>query len=359
MKNYFTNLYKKFLASSKKIKFFVILSFLIYILLLVFTLTKVEYELITPGGLTHISNYVTVESEEKTGHIYTVSVYSSKKISLLQKFLAGKNFQVDLEQYDPSTSLSPSDEIKSGTVMKDVSLRNSLIVAYDEAKTNDENIKFNYEFKGIVIHTTFHYLSKDLRIGDTIVAVDDVIITKDNFSKIISEIDPDDTCKTNPTPIKLTVKRQGVSELKDITVYKTLIDDACKIGIATYPMYEINEENLSPKYFIKNSKTIGPSGGLMQTLGIYNTLVSKDITKGLILAGTGTIDVDGNVGPIGGVKQKVMSAYFAKVDVFFVPEANYKDAKEVYDKLKKPTFELVMVRSFTDALEYLQSKEGK
>lgn len=358
MKDYFNNLYKKFINGSKRLKTLIIFSFLIYTLLLVFTLVKVDYEVITPGGLTHISNYVTVETEEKTGHIYTVSVYSYKKISLLQKFLASKNYQVDLYHYDPSTSLSTRDEIKQGTVMKDVSIINSLIVAYSEAKKQDETIRFDYDFKGMIIHTTAHYSPKDLRIGDTIVSIDDVTVTEENFSDILSQIDPQDACKTQPTPIKLTVKRQGVSELKDITVYKTFNNDSCKIGITSYPLYELSED-ITPKYDIKSVKTIGPSGGLMQALGIYNTLVSEDITKGLILAGTGTIDAAGNVGVIGGVQQKVMSAYFAKVDVFFVPEANYKDAKEIYDKLKKPTFELVMVRTFTNALEYLQSKEVK
>lgn len=52
----------------------------------------------------------------------------------------------------------------------------------------------------------------------------------------------------------------------------------------------------------------GPSAGLMMSLEIYNQLTKPDETKGYDIAGTGTIDVDGKVGPIGGIDQKVVAA---------------------------------------------------
>lgn len=356
MKAYFKKLLNNFKKSQLKVKILVIFSLLIYTLLLVFSLVKVNYEVITPGGLTPVSQYVDIESEEKVGNIYTVSVYSSKRISLIQKLIAGRNYQVALYEYDPATSLSNKDEIKQGTVMKDVSLINSLIVAYREAEKVNPNITFDYDFKGMVIHTTSNYTTKDLLIGDIITKINDEVVTLENYSDILSNIDKGDSCQTNPTPIKLEIFRN--EKKQEITVYKSLDEDICKIGIVSYPFYEINK-SIIPKYNIKNTRTIGPSGGLMQTLGIYNSLTTEDITKGLVIAGTGTIDVNGKVGPIGGVQQKIISAHFAKVDVFFVPEANYQEAKKIYDKLKKPTFELKMVRTFDEALDYLKNKEAK
>ena len=52
----------------------------------------------------------------------------------------------------------------------------------------------------------------------------------------------------------------------------------------------------------------GPSAGLMFTLGIIDKLRPADLTGGKIIAGTGTIDDDGNVGPIGGIPQKLVGA---------------------------------------------------
>ncbi len=52
----------------------------------------------------------------------------------------------------------------------------------------------------------------------------------------------------------------------------------------------------------------GPSAGLMFTLGIIDKLEPDDLTGGKIIAGTGTIDDEGNVGPIGGIPQKLVGA---------------------------------------------------
>lgn len=54
----------------------------------------------------------------------------------------------------------------------------------------------------------------------------------------------------------------------------------------------------------------------MMSLAIYNYLTENDITHGLKIAGTGTIDADGNVGTIGGIEYKIKGAIKNKVDVF-------------------------------------------
>lgn len=60
----------------------------------------------------------------------------------------------------------------------------------------------------------------------------------------------------------------------------------------------------------------GPSAGLMFTLEIYNQLVEEDLTKGHEIAGTGTINEKGEIGPIGGIQQKVVAASDAGAEVF-------------------------------------------
>ena len=70
-------------------------------------------------------------------------------------------------------------------------------------------------------------------------------------------------------------------------------------------------------------------------LSIYNKLTKEDITKGKIIAGTGTIDASGNVGEIGGVKYKVLGAIKKHADVFLCPEENYDDAIKALNGNKK------------------------
>ena len=91
--------------------------------------------------------------------------------------------------------------------------------------------------------------------------------------------------------------------------------------------------DISPKIDIKfkNSES-GSSGGLMLTLTIYNAICDEDIIKNRKIAGTGTISNDGTVGEIDGVKYKIMGAAREKVDVVFVPTANYEEAVMVNSK---------------------------
>ncbi|MEV6600000.1 PDZ domain-containing protein [Actinoplanes sp. NPDC051346] len=70
----------------------------------------------------------------------------------------------------------------------------------------------------------------------------------------------------------------------------------------------------------------GPSAGLMFTLGIIDKLTPADLTGGRIIAGTGTIDDAGAVGPIGGIPQKLDGAKAAGAQLFLVPEGNCDEA---------------------------------
>ncbi len=70
----------------------------------------------------------------------------------------------------------------------------------------------------------------------------------------------------------------------------------------------------------------GPSAGLMFSLGIYDTLTPGSLTDGAIVAGTGTLDPDGNVGPIGGIQQKIAAARDTGAELFMVPPENCSEA---------------------------------
>lgn len=70
----------------------------------------------------------------------------------------------------------------------------------------------------------------------------------------------------------------------------------------------------------------GPSAGMMYALGLIELLTEEDLVRGHIIAGTGTISSDGHVGPVGGVRQKVIAARNAGARYILVPEQNYPDA---------------------------------
>ncbi len=93
----------------------------------------------------------------------------------------------------------------------------------------------------------------------------------------------------------------------------------------------------------------GPSAGLMLTLGILDLVGEDDLTGGAVIAGTGTIDTEGNVGAIGGIPLKMVAAQEIGAELFLVPEGNCAEAVRAAD----PGFPLAKVASLDDALEAL------
>ncbi len=63
----------------------------------------------------------------------------------------------------------------------------------------------------------------------------------------------------------------------------------------------------------------GPSAGLVFALSVYDTLTPGALTGGDVVAGTGTIAPDGTVGPIGGIREKLIAAARSDAEIFLVP----------------------------------------
>ncbi|MCA2213373.1 YlbL family protein [Jidongwangia harbinensis] len=95
----------------------------------------------------------------------------------------------------------------------------------------------------------------------------------------------------------------------------------------------------------------GPSAGLMFTLGIIDKVRPQDLTGGKIIAGTGTIDDEGTVGPIGGIPQKLVGAKAAGAQLFLVPADNCAEAL----RNAVPGLPMARVGSVDDALRALQA----
>jgi Lon-like protease len=188
-----------------------------------------------------------------------------------------------------------------------------------------------------------------LKAGDLITTVDGVTL--------LSTMDLDRAIQSKPVGAKLTVgyTRDGAPGTTDITTAKGS-DDRPLIGV------RVEQDQPAPPGKPKLDITFqldnvgGPSAGMMFTLGIIDKLSTTDLTGGRVIAGTGEIDDDGNVGIIGGIQQKMRGAYAAGARVFLAPAGNCAEA------LKSPVegLELVKVSTLQDALDALQDlRDGK
>jgi Lon-like protease len=95
----------------------------------------------------------------------------------------------------------------------------------------------------------------------------------------------------------------------------------------------------------------GPSAGLMWAIGLYDLLTPGDLTRGRTIAGTGTIDLDGNVGPIGGITDKVVGARDASADIMLVPRDDFDELRGI----DTGDLTLIPVSTFDQAVEALSA----
>lgn len=178
-----------------------------------------------------------------------------------------------------------------------------------------------------------------LRPGDVIKTIDGTAV--DSATKLLALI------RAKPAGATLTVgyERGGQPGTVDITTIAAA-DGTPRIGIV--PQVD------QPHPFtldIPVDNVGGPSAGLMLALGILDKLKPEDLTGGKIIAGTGTIDEAGRVGPIGGIPQKIVAARRDGATVFLTPADNCAEA--VANAL--PGMILVQVASLDDALTALQA----
>lgn len=122
------------------------------------------------------------------------------------------------------------------------------------------------------------------------------------------------------TPVEFAVRRDG--EERTVTVEPRATEDGPLVGILPGPGYRFPFQ-----VDVEVSDSIGgPSAGLMFSLAIYDTLTPGSLTGGAVVAGTGTVDAEGRVGPIGGIAQKIPAARDAGARLFLVPPENCDEA---------------------------------
>ena len=92
----------------------------------------------------------------------------------------------------------------------------------------------------------------------------------------------------------------------------------------------------------------------MMALKTYCLLENEDLTNGKIIVGTGTIDKQGNIGDIGGVKYKLIGAMKENADIFLVPKGeNYDEAIKIKEE-KKYDIKIIGVSTLKEAIEELK-----
>jgi PDZ domain-containing protein len=180
----------------------------------------------------------------------------------------------------------------------------------------------------------------------------DDVITGLNDDPVGTVLELTDLLKTQDpaSNVRLQVEREGRTEAVSTSLMPPAEpDQPPRIGI-TVEDAGFDVQLPFPVRIVPQKIVGGPSAGLMFTLTVYNLLTPEDLTGGRIIAGTGTIDLDGVVGPIGGVQQKVAGAELAGAEYFLSPPENFDDAVAVARRA-----EVVKVATAAEAIQFLRS----
>ena len=327
-----------------KIKEFIInnYKFLVVWLILIFMFFyELPYVIYTPGGIVNLEDRIKVDDTPlKDSGSLNMSYVSLVKGTIPMLLIATIMPNWDILDKDEITIEDESvDELlELEKLYMQSSIDNATILAFTKAKKEITIIK---NVNNIVFIAD--EANTDLEIYDEIISVDGITITTiDELKSIINSKNEEDT-------VKIIVNRNGTEKECSAKVYMT--DDGLKIGISFLTTYEYvtdPEIDISTK-----SSESGSSGGLMLSLAIYNAISDEDITKGRTIVGTGTIDIDGNVGEIDGIKYKLLGAVKNKADIFLCPKENYNEAIEVKNEFDLD-IKIYSVATFDEAINLLK-----
>ena len=140
---------------------------------------------------------------------------------------------------------------------------------------------------------------------------------------------------------------QGEDEEAFIARQAVLFDEAeeqaVQIGLALADS-DIEPEDVS----IDSDGVGGPSAGLLTALAVADLASPVDVAAGRLIAGSGTLDADGVVGPVGGIEDKIRAAHEAGVTVFLVPPELVDTASAIV-----PSMDVLGVSTVAEAYEAL------
>ena len=295
-----------------------------------------------PGGLIDISKRIEISDSYDIKGSFNLAYVSEFKATIptLIWALVDKDWDI----------LNNDDVVSSNETVDLIDYRNHLLL--EEANENAIYVGFNLANEEVNINNRKEYVvyvdqlsNSDLQIGDQIIKINGIIVNnKQDIYNILGSFSLNQE-------IAFTVINNEVEYTRTGKLYSN--NGKNIIGIVLSETKDV-ETLKNIKFNFKTSES-GPSGGFMMALSIYDLLTNEDLTHGLTIVGTGTIDESGNVGTIGGIEYKIKGAVKKHADIFFVPAGeNYEEADKLI-KEENLDITLIKVSNIEEAIEYLNS----
>lgn len=356
---------RRFLAGNKLPKFS---KFLFIFLVLVAFFVPTPYVLLSPGTPQNIlSSAITINGAQvfpTTGKLAVTSVMVTNPDSYMTGFDILYGWAKADQAVLPRVEIYPENESAEESIQQgNADMQASQVSATAAALTLLGYKGESKLFINSVNETTDSF--KKLKAGDQIIAVDNQQLSSTNqLLEYLKSKKPGEfltfklkrgtEAQKSPTDTS-TVPSADFSgnQIEDLTVTVKLSardDNSAFIGINIETV-----QNFPISVKIKLAETGGPSGGLIFALGIIEKLQGENLTRGRNIAGTGTITDAGEVGPIGGITEKIIGAKKNGVDIFLAPIENCLDISnpDLFKGIK-----IVPVATLVQALAALRAPDG-
>lgn len=317
-------------------------NYLAFILIVPWLFISFDCNIYTPGSLVDLTDRIEVDNSYDSKGSFNLTYVSARRGTLpniiLSKFFNNWDIVGTSEMRIEDES---EDEIieRNKIYLKETSY-DAIIAAFTEA-----NIPYEVESIDVTVTHVYEYAKTDIKTGDIIRNINGTTIK--DFNSLKEEI----AKYKKGDSLKINVERNN----KIIECEAELVEEDGRVIIGA-TLSELKNIKTDPKveYIFKDNES-GASRGLLCALDIYNKITKFDLTKGDIISGTGSIDQNGVVGSIDGVKYKLAGAVKKKAKVFIVPTGNYKEA--LYEKEKNNyNIEIIEADTLHNVIEKLKAR---
>ena len=321
----------------------------IIILLILSNFIPTPYMMTTPGVAKDLSPLITVKDgyKDNINGEFMLTAVGSKRATVLDfikiHILSPEGYELTPRKQQIPEGMEMDQYIDIMANLMEESKVKAQAVALEKA---GYEVSFEGTGKGAEIVQVMEGGSAEgkLEAGDIITAVNgkEVKLASDAVNLIRS--------KDIGDKIDLTIKNNGNKEVITLETIE-LEENPGKPSIGVLIITKGLSYEFPREITFDTDNVVGPSAGSVFTLEIYNQLTPEDITNGKKIAGTGTITLEGKIGRIDGILQKIITADKAEADIFLVPAENYEKAKETTRDIK-----LVKVKNIDDVLDFLESE---
>jgi PDZ domain-containing protein len=289
------------------------------------TVIRLPYVIYSPGDATPVEGIVKISgarSYHSKGEVLFLTVAVSRDRPNVWRFLQAK--------LDDDSEIIGEDRFLGGQSRQQVNRQN--VVAMDDSQLAAKKValeQLGYKVTATGAGALVLDVLKDspasgkLKKGDLITAIDGEPV------RLMDEIRPIVQSKPAGSTFDFSITRKGRAlEVPITTEEATSGDLKGKPMVGIVPVTKDLHLDFPVDVTIDPGQVSGPSAGLAFTLTIIDELTPGSLTGGKNVAVTGTMDLDGNVGEVGGVPQKTAAALDAGAELMLVPRAEVRQARE-------------------------------